>query len=433
MARRTATGPNGEKLELVDGVWVPLRPEPQGVLASQVEEYGPPNPEAVPHIKNAARSIVGGIAAGTLSIPHAAGELLAAGAAVPALVPGGRSYSDERSRQEQQYPAKALIAFPDPTAEDVLAVPGAIKKSLSDPFLQRRRLVGQRFQEAVTEEQNRDPFASHVGRTVADVGTMMALRPGQRAVDALKLGRFNPRAEITDTKGALDYAARVLARGTGRTAEAGFDGAVMGALGDGDPVKTAAWSAGVQAAGSMAMTAKNSFFRNPLKTFAALYLGHEMFKAIAPGPQDLFESKDTAVTEMVAAYGLGTAAALAGSTRGVGAGNVRAITDAMSTASRATIASVVTQLQEAAAAKQPQYSRVLELLSQDQQHFGTDARVLIERAARSDKPRALLNQIDELMKSTRFRKALEEEPSQDEQSEQSEPQKRGFADWLMQR
>jgi hypothetical protein len=174
------------------------------------------------------------------------------------------------------------------------------------------------------------------------------------------------------------------------------------------------------------LAAKNAFFRNPLKSFAALYLGHEMWKSVAPGPQDLFNSKDQAVNEMVTAYGLGAVAALAGSTRGLGSGNVLRVTDALSTASRATVASVVTQLQEAAANNQPQYARVLDLMSQDQERFGTDARVLLERAARSEEPRALLNQIDELMKSTRFRKALEGEA---EPVEQDQP--RGFADWLM--
>jgi hypothetical protein len=289
--------------------------------------------------------------------------------------------------------------------------------SLQDTFAEAKAVEAQRSADS--------PIGSIAGQTAGDIATMLTLRPGRTAAEFLpKI--MNPRAEIT-AKGALDAAARTLLRGTGRTAEAGFDGAVMGSLSDGDPVKTAAWSAGVQAGGSMALTAKNSFFRNPLKSFAALYLGHEMWKAVAPGPQDLFDSKDTAVSELVAAYGLGTAAAIAGSTRGIGSGNVRAITDAMSSASRATIASVVTQLQEAAANKQTQYAQVLDLLAKDQQHFGTDARVLIERAARSEKPRALLDQIDTLMQSLRFRKALEDAQPQSQPSVPQELSRLGQA------
>lgn len=407
MARRTATGPNGEKLVLEGGQWVPLQES-----AAPGALPGRPNAAAAEQdqeIRQGMRQGFGTFLANLMSVPHASGELLAAGAALPALVPGGESFSDARARQEKLLPAKALLALPDPSTEDVLAVPSAISKSLSDPLVHRRRLLRTRFEEAVAQEHARndaDPIVSSAGRTAGDVASLMTLRPGKRAADLM--GRLNPRADLSDTKGVLDAAARTLYRGMGRTAEAGFDGAVMGALGDADPARTAAWSAGVQAGGSAALAAKNAFFRNPLKSFAALYLGHEMWKAIAPGPQDLFESKDTAVSELVAAYGLGTAAAIAGSTRGIGAGNVRLITDAMSSASRATIASVVTQLQEAAANNQPQYARVLELMSQDQERFGTDARVLLERAARSEEPRALLNQIDSLMQSARFRKALEE-------------------------
>lgn len=446
MPRRTATGPNGEKLELIDGKWVPMD-TPSGFVGP-VDEITGPLPslgrnagEQTSNLRQGMRQGFGSFLANMASIPHAAGELLAAGAAVPALIPGGKSFSEARAEQEKQFPARALLAIPDVTTEQVLAVPSTAKKTLgdvadwySDPNRRERGPVSiaKNFRAAVAEEEQLaadNPLATGAGRTAGDVASMLTLRPGQRASKALNLTRFNPRAQITDTKSVLDAAARTLMRGTGRTAEAGFDGAVMGALGDGDPVKTAAWSAGVQAGGSLALTAKNAFLRNPLKTFATLYLGHEMWKAITPGPQDLFASKDAAVGEMVTAYALGTVAALAGSSRGVGAGKVQRISDAMSSASRAGIASVVTQLQEAQAKNQPQYARVLELLAQDQERFGTDARVLLERAARSDKPRALLNQIDELMKSARFRKALEDADAPEEE----EPQKQGFGEYLMRR
>jgi hypothetical protein len=373
---------------------------------------------------------MGAILANVLSIPHASGKLLAAGAALPALTPGGMSFSDARAAQEKKLPASALLAIPDVSTEEVLAAPSAVRRSLSDPMVHRRRLVGQRFDEALADEEKRaadNPIGSSAGQTAGDVGSMLTLRPGQRTVGALG---FNPRADFTDTKGKLDAAGRLFARGTARTAEAGVDGAVMGALGDADPAKTAAYSAGIQAAGSAALTAKSVMLRNPLKSFFGLYLGHEMWKSLAPGPQDLFTSKDSAVNELVGAYVAGTAAAVLGSGRGIGGGNVRAITDAMSSTSRATIASVVTQLQEAQESGDGAPSRVLELMSANPDHFGKDARVLLERAARSEEPRALLNQIDQLMQSTRFRKALEEA---DAPTEEPPSPRQSFGDWLMRR
>lgn len=445
MGERTATGPNGEKVVLRDGQWVPL--DNGRVSFNKVNEgfsglYAAQNPEAQPRINQGLRQGFGSFVSNLLSIPHASGKLLAAGAALPALVPGGKSFADAQAEQEKKLPASALLAIPDVSTEEVLAAPTALGRSFSGANANARRAragawdtpmaptgIRENFRNAVAEEEKLaadNALSSSAGRTAGDVASMLTLRPGQRVAKGLDLQRFNPRASLDETKGALDSAARTLYRGMGRVAEAGFDGAVIGALGDGDPAKTAAWSAGIQAGGSMALAAKNAFFRNPLKSFAALYLGHEMWKSVAPGPQDLFDSKDTAVNEMVTAYGLGAAAALAGSTRGVGAGNIQRVSDALSSASRATVASVVTQLQEASASNQPQYARVLELMSQDQERFGTDARVRLERAARSDAPRALLNEIDSLMESARFRKALEE-------SDAPEQPKQGFADWLMQR
>lgn len=434
---RTATGPNGEKLELKDNKWVPVHPPgfvgPDREYKRMFPDLGYTSEEQSRNFGRDVKTAGATLLANLMSIPHASGELLAAGGALPHLMPGGKSFGEALIEGEQQFPAAALLSVPDVSTEEVMAAPTALGRSFANANANARRAhmlwrdpnaavppmasisIPENYRNAVREEEQfaaENPIQAAPGRTAGDIISMLALRPGSRVSEMLKLTRANPRANLSDAKGALDSAARTLQRGLGRTAEAGFDGAVMAALGDGDPASAAAWSAGIQAGGSAALAAKNAFFRNPLKSFAALYLGHEMWKSIAPGPQDFFDSKDQAVNEMVAAYGLGAVAALAGATRGAGQGKVRALTDALSSASRATIASVVTQLQEAAANNQPQYARVLELMSQDQERFGTDARVLLERAARSDKPRALLDQIDALMKSERFRRALEQPDSE---------------------
>jgi hypothetical protein len=232
---------------------------------------------------------------------------------------------------------------------------------------------------------------------------MLTLKPGERATRALGM---NPRAVIPESGSAGSF----LARGASRAAEAGIDGAALAAMGGGDPVKTAAYTAGIQAGGSVALALKGSILRNPVKSFFTLYLGHEMFKALAPGPQDLFTSKDSAVNEMVAAFVAGTTAAALGAGRGVGEGSVRALTDAMSTSSRGAIASVVTQLQEAKNNGDETPARVLGLMTANPDHFGADVRERIERAASSEKPQALLNEIDSLMGSTGFKEALESDP-----------------------
>jgi hypothetical protein len=445
----TATGPNGEKVVLRDGQWVPMPAAPRGLPSR-------PTPEAAAQdkrIRQGLRTAGGTFVANMLSIPHGAGELLAAGAAIPETVAGsaaaafrrepmniGDRFAAARTKQENSLPASALLAIPDPTTEDVLAVPGAISRSFSNANANARRAralwsdpsaqvdpiktpqIGPTFAESLAEEKRRseaNPIATSAGRVGGDVATMLALRPGERATNALGL---NPRAEAAGARA-------VLSRGVARSAEAGIDGAVLAALGDGDPVKTAAYSAGIQAGGSVALAAKSALLRNPVKSALGLYLGHEMFKAIAPGPQDLFESKDAAVQELVGAYVAGTAAGMLGASRGAGTGNIRAITDVMSSASRATIASVITQLQEAERSGNDTPARVLELMSANPDHFGADVRTRIEQAAGSEEPQALINEIKKLMESESFRSALEDADA----PSQPEPPKQGFADWLMRR
>lgn len=437
----TATGPNGEKAVFRNGEWVILAADAPRALP------GRPTPEAAAkdrEIRQGLRTGVGAFLANVLSLPHAAGELLAAGAAIPQTVGGaavaaargqpmniGERFGAARREQESSFPASLLLKAPDPTTQDVLAVPGALSRSFSninanaqrartlmrDPNAEveplRAPQLSETYPEARAEEQRRSdesPIATGAGQAAGDVATLLGLRPGERMARLLKLRKTNPRAEIEiDGKGALDAAARTFMRGTGRSAEAGFEGAVIGALGDGDPVKTAAWTAGIQAGNSAALTAKNTFLRNPIKSFGALWLGHQMWKAIAPGPQQAFESSDAAIKELVGAYGLGTVAALAGGSRGIGSGTIRRVTDALSTASRGTIASVIAQLQEAESEGQDQYAQVLERMSIDPNHFGSEARIRLERAARSEKPRALLDEIDALMKGNRFRALLDDQ------------------------
>lgn len=444
MARRTATGPNGEKLVLEGGKWVPLD-TPAGFTGPIDEMTGPlpslgRNPqEQIGNLRQGLRSAGGSFISNLLSTPHATGELLAAGAAVPQTLGGaamaairgqpmnlGERFSAARAEQESSFPASALLKLPDPTAEDVLAVPGAIARSYSNTNANAQRAMalgrdpnaqvgpvkspqlGAAFDESLALERQRSeasPIATGAGRVAGDVATLLALRPGERMTKALGL---SPRAAAPGDVGALNEAARLLARGLGRTAEAGFEGAVIAAVGDGDPVKTAAYSAGIQAGGSAALTAKNAMLRNPVKTFAALWLGHQMWKAISPGPQQAFESSDAAIKELIAAYGLGTAAAMVGAGRGVGEGAVRQVTDAISTASRGTVASVITQLQEADRSGNNIPSKVLEMMGEDPNRFGSEVRERLERAASSEKPQALVNEINALIGSNeRFRQAVE--------------------------
>lgn len=391
----TATGPNGEKIVLKDGAWVPLDQPVIPAAARPSALPGLPTPEAAEQdqlIRQGMKSMAGELVANVLGLPHAAGELLALGAAgirtgagaAKAAVTGepieiARRFARARQTEDSSGLATLLQSLPEPSGADVLSAVGA---------------------EPVESE-----LAAGAGRTAADVATLLALKPGERVARLLKLPRTAPKNVDAETMGRLNAAAKTLTRGLGRAAEAGFDGAVIGALGDGDPLKTAAWSAGIQAGGSAALAAKSTFLRNPIKSFGALWLGHQMWKAVAPGPQQAFESSDAATKELVAAYGLGIAASLAGAGRSPGK-----IIGTIEHASRAGIASVVTQLQEASRRGDTTPARVLELMSDNPDYFGRNVRLRLERASRSKKPNAVLDEIDSLMRSERFRRQLENAP-----------------------
>jgi hypothetical protein len=444
MPARTATGPNGEKVVLQNGAWLPLeQAAAPGALPGRPTAAAAEQDRAT---RTAMRTMFGDVLSNLIGLPHAAGELLALGAAGLDTAGGAalaaargkpldiaNRFAAARARNETLQPAAALLALPEPTGEEVLAAgtaaakaPGIVLEDLvanarhtfggAPPATNPVRDVSQAYRDALAAEAARsaeNPLATSAGRTAGDVATLMTLRPGDRVRRVLSMRRGTPTV-APEMRSAVEQAARVFGRGLGRAAESGFEGALMGALGDADPAKTAAWAAGMQAGGSMALTAKNSFLRNPFKTFAGLYLGHEMFKALAPGPQDFFESKDMAVNEMVAAYGLGAVAAIAGADRGIGTGKLRQITNALASASRGTVQSVITQLHEAAGRGETEYARVLELMSEDPDYFGREARMRLERASRSEQPNALLNEIDGLMQSRRFRRLLERSEEQEE-------------------
>jgi hypothetical protein len=407
MARRTATGPNGEKLELKNGQWVPL---PTSELAAAQQSFSGQDTDRSARaqtIKTAGATAV----ANVLGLPHAVGELLSIGGVRPLTGPGA-AITD------------ALLKMPEPDAVDVLSatrgiakLPGAVARGYvaegePPPDVQMtaaRSSVSDAMTGARAAEEDaaaERPVATSVGRTAGDVATMLSLRPTAGGIKSLlALPRSAPKV-AEETMSALKNAAQVFARGLGRTTEAGLEGALIGALGDGDPAKTAAWSAGMQAGGSLALAAKNTLLRNPMKSFGALWIGHEMWKSAAPGPQNAFDSKDAAINELVAAFGLGTTAALAGASRGVGAGTIRQVTNALSSVSRASVASVITQLQESK--DEPQYERVIAKVAEDPDYFGSEVRMRLERAARSERPQQLLREIDRLMDSTRFRKLYDE-------------------------
>lgn len=185
------------------------------------------------------------------------------------------------------------------------------------------------------------PFFSSAGRFSADAAALLtARRPvsnlrrdqakknvaeieayldgSKRHIDEmppLLRDKFNDFASDSMMKGLKRGRENLQSAGV-KIGEAGLEGAFLAALNDGDPVTTAALTAGAQGAGSLAL----HMSLQPLKTnipawVAGMWVSHEIINAFGPGDQSFFESKDFAIQAATAALAVGALTALSGAGR----------------------------------------------------------------------------------------------------------------------
>lgn len=365
-----------------------------------------------------------------LGLPAGVGELLEIGAAglqagagaIGSAVTGGdgpgfgQRFEAARQQQSQQFPASALQAIPSPSPEQVLAGTETIKRI--PKIAGSEASLGSEFQNQLQLQQAQaaqHPIATGAGDVLGDIGSILSLRPALR-------GRFrSARARTSlpeETVDIIDSAANRLTRITGfskrlgaQAGEAGFEGALLAAVGEGDPIATAGWTAGAQVGGSLALQGSQAFARYPWRSLGGIALAHWVYRALAPGSQGALEDvRDETIQTMLTTFGLGTLAALAGAGRlapGRTAGRDRFI-DSFDTIRRAPIASIISQISKADEEGGNPLPQVLGKLAEDPNFFGTEIRRRIERAANSEREDALIKEVNSLMRSERFRMKLDE-------------------------
>lgn len=354
-----------------------------------------------------------------LSTPSAFGDMLAGASAfateAPKLVTqfaeGAQPFnlSQAFDREKQRFPASALRALPRPSATDVIAGAGASTSVFSGEMGQE---FGQRKQAEETKRQQQ-PIASLTGDVVGDAAFMALGRPAARS--ALGIKRVQPFTSMVNKRRADTFASKLVgfwkdlggltAQAGKRGVGAGFEGAMVAALGDGDPVKTAAWTAGTNAGMNILMAPAQAIgpgTGNLAKAAFSLWAAHETAKWVFPGPQEALESKDEVIREIGLAMGLSAFATLAGASRNVAPGWENAAADMLSAGSRGAIASLVTAAQED--------NRVGNFLSAVQENvtaFKDSALIRLDRAAREGS-QAVSQEMDRLMEDPEFRKAYQE-------------------------
>lgn len=263
------------------------------------------------------------------------------------------------------------------------------------------------------------PNATSVGGALGDAATIATGRIPARglfraAAPAVKPARV-ARTPKPGFQNVLDTAANKLASTVGKGAvkagEAGLEGATLAILQNGDPLQTAAFAAGAQSVGSLALTASAQVRKRPVTSiFMGLMLGHQLFKAVGPGERNMFESSDEAINEIVAGYGLGFLASMAGANRvsrkGFGGNFPESVTDALTAIPRGSLTSLWEDLAREEEAGKDTTLQVIEKFTTSPSAFNDNQRKRLERAFRNGN---LASEVEQLMKVESFRQSLDGE------------------------
>jgi len=199
-----------------------------------------------------------------------AGNALASGGALPALFPGGKTYDESFTEQQQKFPASLLRALPGTDFGDASSffrsipegvIPGG--ETFSESFSGERAAFD--AEQAARREQH--PVATTLGEVAADVTALGLLRqPGVGTINRIETfimsKGMNPEivfgnlanllkartgaAELANIKIVQSKGLRTLIRGTGRAVETGVDAAILDILNGDNPSETAGYAFGTQ-------------------------------------------------------------------------------------------------------------------------------------------------------------------------------------------
>ncbi len=208
---------------------------------------------------------------------------------------------------------------------------------------------------------------------------------------------------------------KTLANRAGRATEAGFEGYVAGLLNDGDPVETAAYSAGLQASGSVLLTGLHGIFDKNLTkaglnvALAAAGVGaiHQMVTGVAPGDQNfVLDSMDSGFDKVMFGIAAGLTAGAAGYGRVGKDFPVRLypeLADALSAMPRGAVLGLITEMQT-----DPDVNAVVRQLGKGDPDFFTSEEIrVLGKAQISKDPNSMRDAIEYLSGKRGFREKLE--------------------------
>lgn len=315
----------------------------------------------------------------------------------------------------RQAPAVGEDVLPIPSAEEIRAGISAAVPSTGPLDVQ------QRFELARAEQEQRKqefPISTVAGQVAGDVATIATGRAPfvtsvarrQAAGPGTVVARFvGPGAERAIREAFKSKGVASLARGAGRSVEAGLEGATIAILQDGDPLEVAAYSAGGQAGGSalLKIGATKGGLLGVAGAATAATAAIQMAKTLTPGGNNfILPSVEEAFEKVTFALAAG---ALAGA---AGAGRLRGrrfedfpkFMDGLTTIPRASLISLVNDTTKDTDGRM---EATMKTLAEDPEFFTPNERQQLNRALKSDKI-SLLDTINRMSKRKSFRNKLSE-------------------------
>lgn len=379
-------------------------------------------------------------------------------------------FNEKLDIQRGNAATKALNAVGEviPETGQIMAGTQTGRSFLNEALGKRSHLTGgpaDRFNQAELLQSIRDealrqvkPLSTGAGDIAGDVATLATLRApiaklqGRRALEepvaeakdflirrekaleraGMKASEFNSlpievqqrfNGIVTDKiipflKFDKESLIKAVPRGLRKVRESALEAATLALLNEGDPVQMAGFAAGAQGAGSLALTLTDKILLGKkgerasrlLLAFGSGFLIHEMLKSAGPGDQSFFESKDFAVQTLVAAYSLGTMAALtgAGRVRGVDMQKFPVFMDTLTQAGRTISRETFVELLDGKRSDSASW-KVLQKMALDPVYFNEDQMISLGRALNNNKPGAFTKEVERLIEnSPSFRKKVDD-------------------------
>ena len=250
-------------------------------------------------------------------------------------------------------------------------------------------------------------------RALGEMASKTATDAAKTATSGYTLGTAPTVMQGLESAFSKSTRLRTLANRAGRSAEAGFEGAAISLLNEGDPLETAAYSAGSQAMGSMLLGGTHSLFKGDLVS-AAMNLGASAFaigsvlqlaKSGTPGGENfILDSIESGYDKVLLGIALGGLSAVGGMgrvTSGFSTTALPRVADAISSVPRAGVISVIQEI-----TNDQQSQQVLEKVMRDPSAFSSAATRILQRAINNEKV-SFSGAVDHLMENREFRNQFE--------------------------